>query len=91
MLNTSQTDWESILEFGKLESGIELKDGEILFARIDEEKMAERIATDIAAKASAELLEETGETGWQFATAAGRANCLTALANCLTALGCLTF
>ena len=53
MLNTSQTDWESILEFGKLESGIELKDGEILFARIDEEKMAERIAADIAAKAPA--------------------------------------
>jgi len=52
-LATSMTDWESIHEFGKLESGIALKDGEILFARIDEEKMAERIAADIAAKAPA--------------------------------------
>ncbi len=53
MLNTQNSDWQSVQSFGLLESGITLNDAEMLFARIDEEKMSRQIAADIAAKAPA--------------------------------------
>lgn len=53
MLDTEKSDWQSVQNFGNLESGIALNDAEMLFARIDEAKMSERIAADIAAKAPA--------------------------------------
>lgn len=53
MLATEKHDWQSVQSFGNLESGITLNDAEMLFARIDEAKMSERIAADIAAKAPA--------------------------------------
>ena len=52
-LNTSEKDWESVQTFGKLQAGIQIKDGEILFARIDEEKMSLRISADLEAKSPA--------------------------------------
>jgi len=53
MLCTKNKDWQSVQQFGMLESGIGLGEAEMLFARIDEDKMAQRIADDIAAKAPA--------------------------------------
>ena len=46
-LNTQQRSYDSILTFGNLESGIKVTGTpEILFARIDEKKMLERIEND---------------------------------------------
>lgn len=46
-LNTQQRSYDSILTFGNLESGIKVTETpEILFARIDEKKMLERIEND---------------------------------------------
>lgn len=42
-LNTDITDYESILEFGKLVSGNTLNDPEALFARIDKDKFLEEL------------------------------------------------
>lgn len=50
MLNTSAKDWQSVQNFGGLEAGVKLGEAQMLFARIDEEKMAERISADISAK-----------------------------------------
>jgi methionyl-tRNA synthetase len=51
MLNTSAKDWQSVQNFGGLEAGVKLGEAQMLFARIDEEKMAERISADISSKA----------------------------------------
>ncbi len=46
-LNTSKKDYDSILEFGNLEQGIHVTDKpEILFARLDEKEMLEKIEAE---------------------------------------------
>ncbi|MEG2329062.1 methionine--tRNA ligase [Anaerorhabdus sp.] len=46
-LNTNQKDYDSILEFGNLEQGIHVTDKpEILFARLDEKEMLEKIEAE---------------------------------------------
>ena len=50
-INTQQRDYDSVLTFGGLESGIKVEEKpELLFARIDMEKMMDRINADNEAK-----------------------------------------
>ena len=59
-LNTQQRSYESILTFGNLESGIKVTaTPEILFARIDENKMLERIENDQNIDQKKVIIKET--------------------------------
>ena len=61
MLGTSLTDYASIASFGALESGKETGEAEVLFSRIDEEKMLAEIEAERKAAEEAEKKAEKPE------------------------------
>ncbi|MBQ8546598.1 MAG: methionine--tRNA ligase [Clostridia bacterium] len=60
-LNTNLTDYQSLNSFGALESGNDVGEQKVLFARIDEAKMLAEIEAEIAKKAEAEKKIEKPE------------------------------
>ena len=60
-LNTDKRDYASIEEFGKLESGRNIGESKVLFARIDEKKMLEEIEAERAKKEQESTKKEKPE------------------------------